>query len=74
MKVWVITVEHRHGSDTWVRKSENGAISSLAAYVSEWWSETGQSDMPTDAAEAIEKYFALVSDEFYSLEQFEVQP
>lgn len=78
--VWVLTVDHRHGRDTWVHATEEGAFGHLADYVSDWWTElVGRNDRvelpdeaPADTREAINTYFETVGDEYYDIESKEV--
>lgn len=79
--VWVLIIEHRHGSNIYVNKTKDGAAGELFSYVSEWWDEVrgrgrwgvnDPGDIPADRDEAIETYFEVVSDEFYTLEQCHV--
>ena len=75
--VWVLTIEHRHGHDTSVHQSEDGARNWLAEYVREWWNDGGWLDdeqPPEDDSEAIDLYFEKVGDEYYSLDQCAVLP
>jgi hypothetical protein len=73
MKIWVTTVEHKHGTNVSAFTTEELARADLAAFAREWWNDTGLDDEPpTDDNEAIEDYFDAVSDEFYSLESTEL--
>lgn len=76
--VIVVQIDHRHGSDTEVFRSEVGALNSLHGYVvREWdaevngrWAEDGDTKraIPADRDEAISAYFGSVEDEFYQIE------
>lgn len=80
--VWVLTIDHRHGQDTWVHLTEDGARGTLVNYVCEWWSElTGRNahadlpeQAPADDQEAINTYFEWVGDEYYNIEKTTVLP
>ena len=37
MQVYVMTIEHKHGSDSRVFRSEESALAALAAWAREWW-------------------------------------
>lgn len=70
-KVWVLTIDHRHGSNVSVFANDLLALAELAGYVREWWHDGGwplDETAPEDDGEAINQYFENVGDEFYSLE------
>lgn len=77
--VWVLTIDHRHGSDTTVHRSEAGARKWLAGYVREWWDDAvvrggAPAEPPEDDDEAVELYFDTVTDELFTLELVVVRP
>lgn len=74
--VWVAFIEHRHGSDFWVNRSEEGSIDALYEYVNQWWDGEGlEGDITAfDKRAAIEAYFEHVGHEFYSRSAVTVQP
>lgn len=74
MKVWVLAISHRHGTDVSVHRSEAGALDNLFSYVGDWWENDAPREevIPHDRGEAIDRYFELVTDEFYSLEATEL--
>lgn len=58
MKVWTLTINHKHGSDVSVYVSKEAATIGLAEYVDNWWQrEMGDEVRPADNIEAIEAYF-----------------
>lgn len=72
--VWLLTIDHRHGTDTFVHKTEDGAKATLVCYVEDWWSEQcGDLEIPDDDV-AITAYFDAAGDEYYSLEERTVMP
>lgn len=72
-QVWVLAIDHRHGTNLTVHRSEEGACASLLAYVQDnWTQELGQAVQPNDEDELIETYFERVEDESYTIEPAEV--
>lgn len=53
--VFIVTVEHKHGTDSWAHRTFEGAIASLAEYCREWWA--GEDDPPEDDEQCIKDYF-----------------
>ena len=76
--VWVLTINHRHGTNIYVNKTEKGALAELSGYVYDNWDElTQRSDTPAigispDSDEAISYYFEVQTDEYYEIEQVAV--
>lgn len=77
--VWVLQINHRHGTDTFVHRTAEGANDELFDYVKMWWSEAvsryGElpEAMPQDRDEAVNEYFESMQDvESYTLEQSSV--
>lgn len=67
--IWVLVIEHRHGANTYVHKTEAGAQQSLRAYVDDNWAqELGTRPVPDDEEDMIAEYFERVDDEHYSLD------
>lgn len=71
-KVWVIVIDHRHGTDTYAAGSENGAYRRAAAYCRDSWGERWP-DSPTGYAglterEIVAAYFADHPDEWMVLQ------
>ncbi len=70
--VWVLVIDHRHGTDSSVHRTEGGAREALHSYVVQFWDEVvgrhGLADkMPEDPSEAIDAYFEAMEDEGYTL-------
>jgi len=66
MSIWVAVVEHRHGQNVYVARTEYGVLDQLYDYVQEWWdSEIPDEEMPTDLPkkEVIDQYFSKVGPE-----------
>jgi hypothetical protein len=75
--VWVLAIDHRHGTDITAYGSEEAARSALAAYVDQWWEELADRDAgtlepPDDRDEMIDNYFEAAAEwsepESYRLE------
>ncbi|AXV09881.1 hypothetical protein DVS28_b0111 (plasmid) [Euzebya pacifica] len=64
---WALTISHAHGIDAFVFDTQDEGLDHLHAYVTEWWAEELNSPIPTDRAEAIERYFLVVDGEDYAL-------
>jgi hypothetical protein len=66
--VWVLVINHRHGTDIDVFATEDLARESLLEYVTDWWSEVGGTQ-PTSPYQAVDRYFQTVDGEWYELEE-----
>lgn len=65
MKIYPAIIEHRHGTDLYLGKSEDELKDKIYEYVDNWWTdELPLEDMPEDRDEAINNYFELVEGEF----------
>lgn len=59
--VFVLTIEHKHGSDSWVATDQDALTGCLYDFVSSWWEqELGDIPMPDDHDEAIQQYFTAM--------------
>jgi hypothetical protein len=72
MKVHVVSIEHRHGTNITVHVTSQGALDQRDQYADENWdSEFPDEDKP---AENIgDAYFDKIEDEFCNIEEIEVQ-
>lgn len=69
-KVWVLVIEHRHGFNHYVNKTNEGMLNALAEYCKEWWEELQYSEeIPSDRGELIDTYFDNVYEEWYTYEE-----
>jgi hypothetical protein len=77
MQLWVLTIEHRHGQNTTLYRTEDAAKQAVAEYVDEWWNQEatrwGSEAKPDDNTEKVDRYFERVEDEFYSINSATVQ-
>jgi hypothetical protein len=76
-KVWLLTIEHRHGTDHGVCATEAVARSVSDIHVEEWWEdEIEDEDMATDPDERTERYFSVTTErdqpESYYIEELPV--
>ena len=56
--LYILRIEHRHGEDMSIYRTEAGAHKALAEYCREWWDEVSDDDMPPDDDEkVIDEYF-----------------
>lgn len=68
-EVWVLTINHNHGLDTFAHACEAAAYAQLDAYVQKWWEhEVTGHELPDDPDERIRAYF----DEFVPHESFAI--
>lgn len=77
MTVWLLTIEHRHGTDHWVCATREIAEANLDNYVRTWWEEEiDDKPMPATADERIQQYFDEMADashpEYYTIEEHQV--
>lgn len=73
---YVLTIDHRHGTNTTVHRTEQGARADLATFCRQYAADDAfiiNTDKMTDD-EIIEAYFAVMNeqDEFYSIERAEL--
>lgn len=73
-RVWVLVIEHRHGTDLTAHRTEERARQWLGEWVEQWWHEVADKvgDLPATATDAIGVYFEARDDEFYSLTETSV--
>lgn len=75
MRVFTLSISHRHGDDLMVYGSEQEAESALFSYVRDNWSvEMQDQAMPDDEAQAVADYFNAVPDETSNIEGHEIAP
>lgn len=77
MKVHVLSIVHRHGTNLTVHATRAGARKELHGYVADSWDEVWLGEpAPTDQDEAIDRYFDRARDigeEDFSLDEVDVQ-
>ena len=62
--VFVLTINHKHGTDLWIRRSSESAQAALFDFVVDWWEDAmGDKRMPKDPQKAIDAYFEEMGDE-----------
>lgn len=77
--VHVVTIEHRHGLDTSVHATHDGACKRLYDWVNYEWDEEmrdaqgGVLARPKDPEEMVEMYFEYVDSETYYLDPVRMQ-
>ena len=72
-KVFVLTIEHRHGTNMSVHDTKPHAASKLYNYIHLWWSDHIQKDKPKNIGKAIDMYFNINEDESWEIRRLEVQ-
>lgn len=75
MRVFVTVYEHRHGTDVYAFATAQRAELERQRIASEWWSDVfgDGEEMPDDPSEAADIYFDTVTDEYFNVEECEVQ-
>lgn len=85
-KVFLVVVHHKHGEDTYINATRDGATDALYEYAVSWWGDAfdreGDPPAPTvdstdDKWEAITAYFERMEecgDEWYEFGEWEVGP
>jgi hypothetical protein len=74
MKVWVLTINHRHGSDVRVYATEALAKKGVQDWVRENWEvEIGSEPMPDDIEKACAWYWEAVDAEWADIRQIVVE-
>ena len=73
MTIYLVSIEHKHGTDLYAFETINGASDHLYSYVSDWW----PSDLPpiesmANHDDAVSLYFEDHETEFYSVQKTEV--
>jgi hypothetical protein len=72
--VYLLRVDHRHGVNSTIHATYESGKRGLLDYVKHSWEwELDNAPMPDDGDETIAKYFELVEDELYTLDQLLVQ-
>lgn len=74
MKVWILSITHKHGTDLTAYRKEASARQALWAFVESWWDDEMGKDtpFPDDNAEAIAAYFEKVEDESYVIDHTDI--
>lgn len=64
--VYVLTIDHKHGTNTYAHRTAEGAHQSLMDYIAEWWGDCGfDGPVPEDDAEAIALYFDATAETYW---------
>ena len=71
--VHVAVINHRHGSNVYVHKSEEGLCKAIYAYVREYWEENNTDELPTDQQVAISAYFEDAADETLTMDSVKLE-
>lgn len=71
LKIQLLLIHHRHGTNTYVRVSREQIRFELYKYVKDWWSSwfLHERTIPKDKEEAITAYFDRAEDS----EQYEIE-
>jgi len=81
-RVWVLAIEHRHGTELSVHRTDTSAYKAVFEWVQEWWDNEmpvtsihppHRPIMPTDHTKAIGAYFENVDNEDYIIVQSTIQ-
>lgn len=72
--VWVVVIDHRHGTDVYAAATEDAAWKVAAEYARESWAERfPETDAPADDREAVSQYFEDHNNEWRIIERVTVQ-
>lgn len=63
LTVYILSIDHKHGTNTYSHRTAEGAHRSLVSYVTEFWDTWVNAPMPADDDEMIELYFDQASGE-----------
>ncbi len=75
MKVHILIIEHRHGTNFYANESAEGVLRQLDSYIRDWWEkELPHETIPAEREDRIRQYFEYVNSESYILEEVEVLP
>lgn len=73
-QLFVLWISHRHGTDTSIHASQDGASASLRGYIEQWWEqEVGDEPIPADTDEAAEIYFERSYNEDWGIDQVKLE-
>lgn len=76
MKVYVGVIDHKHGTDIYAAKTQDGLYSQLAAFCREWWKNDGpEGEAPPSDRELVSAYFEYQSErgeEWHRTEEIEL--
>ncbi|WP_439398545.1 hypothetical protein ACRQ5Q_14660 [Bradyrhizobium sp. PMVTL-01] len=75
MKVWVLIIDHRHGTDVTVHASKLEADAIMYAYCDKWWEREYPDEPRPDDSKLVARYWERQSDqgeESYLLEEREI--
>jgi hypothetical protein len=64
IEVYVVTVDHRYGTATFVNKTADGSDADFYAFITEAWNDD-DGPVPADHDEAVTAYFDNHPDESY---------
>jgi hypothetical protein len=57
MKIWVLVIDHKYGTDTYAFSTEEKAREHLDGYIFEWWDVVDIDPATLTHEERIERYF-----------------
>jgi len=74
--VWVLTITYKHGTDSTVHRTEEGALNELDQYCQLYWSDfCNEEPIPDTQEERCHLYFSKAEGEdLYDLSEREVKP
>lgn len=75
IKIAVLTIEHRHGTDTTIHGSREEAEAAIVDFVDQWWDTEVPKEVkkPSDPAKRSEAYFEHVEGEFADITDHEIE-
>jgi hypothetical protein len=75
--LWIVAIEHKHGTDLHAASTMDKADAIVRAYVDEWWEhEMEETPKPEDPDQMVEEYFDAMDDESYMIQEanLEMEP
>lgn len=73
MRIFVLSVQHRHGTDVTLHPSQEDAYSTLVGYCRDWWTEEGIPGAPPEDPDLlVQGYFDGTMSEGWEIEEHEV--
>lgn len=73
MKIWILSISHRHGEDITPYVTKKAADDALDAYVKEWWlNEVGNEPLPADREDMRQQYFNAAEDELADITEHDL--
>lgn len=70
--VYVLSIDHKYGTNIYVNMTDEGSRAELLKYVLENWESTMPKEHLLRTENAVEDYFSTTEEEFYEIEFCEI--